>query len=424
MTPVKHSIRSHSKIGPSAASRWLACPGSVREADKWENRQTTYAREGTAAHEFAEHTFTQNISPEDYEGGVIVYDAKEPKRKFLKASDDNPAPDGWHVFPINDEMVEGVELYHATIREYVALGYVEIDIETKLDMSDVHPALFGTGDALLYDPVNRRLVVIDFKYGKGYAVEVLDNAQLLTYAVGGLRRHHNRGVDHLTLVLVQPRAYHKDGPVRVQEVDPIDLTIFEEILRRGSALTDDPDAPLDAGEHCKFCPAGHACVALDGAVMEIIAKITGIPVEEIDVDNLPSVTHLDAATMGVLVRKRAIVEMWVKHAMMYALDQAQQGNIPDGCKLVDKRPRRKWFDPNGIADTLRVLGLDDSDIFNDPKMKSVAQVEKAIGKKEARVLLEGTYESVSSGVTLALIDDPRESRNPGEGGVFGSVEDE
>ncbi|WP_164243209.1 DUF2800 domain-containing protein, partial [Stenotrophomonas maltophilia] len=70
------------------------------------------------------------------------------------------------------------------------------------------------------------------------------------------------GVEKITSVIIQPRAYHKDGAVREETIDLFDLYEFESELAVAAQATDDPNAPLVAGEHCKFCPAAHGCEAL------------------------------------------------------------------------------------------------------------------------------------------------------------------
>lgn len=45
---------AHAKLSPSSAERWMSCPGSVALNEGKEDRGSSYAAEGTAAHELAE----------------------------------------------------------------------------------------------------------------------------------------------------------------------------------------------------------------------------------------------------------------------------------------------------------------------------------------------------------------------------------
>ncbi len=46
---------AHARLSPSAAERWMTCPGSVKLSEGREDKGSAYAAEGTAAHELAEH---------------------------------------------------------------------------------------------------------------------------------------------------------------------------------------------------------------------------------------------------------------------------------------------------------------------------------------------------------------------------------
>jgi len=45
---------AHARLSPSSAERWMTCPGSVKLAEGIEDTGSSYAAEGTAAHEMAE----------------------------------------------------------------------------------------------------------------------------------------------------------------------------------------------------------------------------------------------------------------------------------------------------------------------------------------------------------------------------------
>ena len=45
---------AHAKLSPSSAERWMSCPGSVALNEGKDDKGSSYAAEGTAAHELAE----------------------------------------------------------------------------------------------------------------------------------------------------------------------------------------------------------------------------------------------------------------------------------------------------------------------------------------------------------------------------------
>ncbi len=46
---------AHAKLSASGAHRWLECPGSVLLEEQYKNTTSTFAEEGTFAHEIAEY---------------------------------------------------------------------------------------------------------------------------------------------------------------------------------------------------------------------------------------------------------------------------------------------------------------------------------------------------------------------------------
>jgi len=59
---------AHHPLGASGASRWLACPGSVRLSADLPDPGSAYAEEGTLAHQLAEVCLSQHVDPEDVPG--------------------------------------------------------------------------------------------------------------------------------------------------------------------------------------------------------------------------------------------------------------------------------------------------------------------------------------------------------------------
>lgn len=69
----------------------------------------------------------------------------------------------------------------------------------------------------------------------------------------------------IKLTVVQPRAYHPDGPIRTWETTIAELEPYFETLKTkaAEALSDNPS--YNSGAHCRHCPGRHTCkAALDG----------------------------------------------------------------------------------------------------------------------------------------------------------------
>ena len=56
---------THALLSPSSSERWIACPPSVRLSEKFEEKNSEYAAEGTAAHSLCEYKLRQILGYEE-----------------------------------------------------------------------------------------------------------------------------------------------------------------------------------------------------------------------------------------------------------------------------------------------------------------------------------------------------------------------
>lgn len=137
--------------------------------------------------------------------------------------------------------------------------------------SGVPPELFHSGQIKL-------IRVGDYKYGHRF-VEVFENHQLVSYAGGIIDALYLTDTDptlYVEMILVQPRSYHRDGPVRVWRVraDQLRNLLITENDAVGRALADNLGghfAPMaTTGRHCLDCKARHVCGALQVNVQSLV----------------------------------------------------------------------------------------------------------------------------------------------------------
>jgi hypothetical protein len=388
-----HSDRAHAKLSPSSASRWMQCPGSVRLSAGIADKSSVFADEGTAAHMLAERCLRHELRAEHAAGFYVDITRT---RGLLFA--DEPG-DG--RFFVDDEMVDGVQMYLDHVRGLFSICD-EHAIEQRLSLAHVHPDIFGTGDAVGYVMATDHLHVVDFKYGRGVAVEPNMNPQLLCYGAGALHAFETSGhkVRNITLHIVQPRAPHPNGPIRKCVVMRSAMSMWEVDLKLAALATEAKDAPLSAGEHCRFCRAAAVCperrrASLDAAGAEFTDKGALIvqPVQE-----------LTPVSMGRLLSEIDQIEAWCRRVREHAHMEATHGRLPEGWKLVAKRAYRKWKDEEAAADALRAKGLEDEDIYAR-KLMSPAAADKLL-KSDAKSLVS-LVSKESSGTVLAPLEDTR-----------------
>lgn len=389
---------AHSRLGASSAYRWMACPGSVREAAKYPNTSSVFAAEGTAAHALAEHCLNAGKDAAEFEGWVI--DAASERTRIVEGD-----VSGANVFPVDDDMIDAVQTYLDAVRDECGPDDL-LMVEHKFHLKTLHESFFGTNDACVYKPAERRLVVFDYKHGRGVPVEVERNKQLMYYGLGAALEEA-RPLVAIDLVVVQPRCPHRDGPVRRWTTSPVDLLEYAGELVDAARLTEHNDAPLAAGDWCKFCPAAPACPALyqktlDAAGVEFGAN-SGEPI-------LPEPEVMSSDRLAELLEHVDTIKTWLKAVETFANDEAKAGRPPTGYKLVASRATRKWKDEDQAKEWLGTYGLDTADMLTEPKLKSPAQIEKVIGRKNKDGIAP-LVEAKSSGTQLVPVSDPRPQIN-------------
>jgi len=354
----------------------MNCPGSIRLSADIHDPGTIYAAEGTAAHELGEKCLRSGKDAIEFLGEDISV--------------------GNHKFEVDEEMAVAVQVYLDAVRKEVRPGD-ELSIEHRFDLSEVvQPGMFGTNDASIYRKATGELFVYDYKHGAGYPVEAEANPQLLYYALGAATQTKNRKVSSIIIVIVQPRAPHRDGPVRRWTTSPLALAEWMDELRDAAKATEDPAAPLKTGDWCKFCKASGICPKLrDEAVDAANAEFDGAP------------TDLTPEQFGAILERADLIETWVKAVRAHAHSMLDRGEPVPGWKLVQKRAIRKWaVDENTLAPMLAVdFDLAKDDLFVS-KLKSPAQIEKLLDKADKKKIA-AFVSAVSSGTTMARESDPR-----------------
>lgn len=332
---------------------------------------SSYAREGTFAHAVAAYILeTDDIPKADSEFQFLDHD-----REIVDI--------------VTEEMLEHVMVYVNHVREHGKTGAVWV--EHHVDLSPmVRDEMWGTSDAIISKA--RELVVSDFKYGY-YPVHIIDmdllldtacgelghvNAQLLYYAAGAAHQHEWK---HPVIILeiVQPRC---------MEVPTIQsTTVTREALRhwvdndlyRAAHAATSENAPLSAGDWCRFCPALSICPEARRAVQELAASdFAEMTVQPPDVPE--TVEKLTA-----VLHWAPIIEAWLRACEVSAFQLMQRGIKIPGFKLVEKRANRGW--PKGhsnreIFDLLKAAGATGKfEHFVTEEFLTPAKSEKIAGKK-------------------------------------------
>lgn len=314
----------HSRLSPSAASRWVACPGSVTLSERYpDSGSSESAAEGTASHWVGEQMLLGKPTP----------------------APGTCCPDNGVI--LNMEMIDGAHEYVATVRQVAThTTAVQLHVEDRLPAQRIHPECFGTVDCWFWLPYSQELHIFDYKFG-WQPVEARNNWQLICYAAGAMDKMGIDGIrdQQITVVLhiVQPRPHHPLGTHREWRVTGADLRAQINALNHAATLALGPNPTACSGEHCKYCRARHACPALAQAAMIAVDYVCQAQPDDLS----PAAMALEYRT---LERVAALIKARLSGHEARMIGQIQAGGSIPGYSVEPGWGREAWNKP--VAEVL------------------------------------------------------------------------
>jgi len=327
----------HARLSPSSAHRWLNCPGCIALCHDVESKPSTYAQEGTVAHDLAARCLRNGFDAKKYQahwGWCNVAGASG-------VQSDRPNAGGAYVTEIDQEMIDAVQSYLDHVR---ALGGDAMHVETRFRVAE---HLWGTVDCCIRDDLEGVLHVLDYKHGQGVIVEAEENPQLMIYALGAISATQVEGLyDQVRIHIVQPRAAQSDGAPKTWDIGTDELLRWrDEVLMPGAERALAEGAARQAGPWCRFCDGLHLCPEIEAEALasaqQTFAEVPADPAAEI---SLPAPTELPPGKLGRVLDFLALLEPWAKAVREHAYDRAHKGEQIPGHKLVRTQNRRSWSD--------------------------------------------------------------------------------
>ena len=334
-----HENRTHAVLSASSSKRWLNCPPSAKLNAEIPDITTEYAKEGTDAHELAEYKVNQ----------------------LLGIKSDNPTE---NLDYYNQEMEDCTDRYAQYIGEQMSqYSSPVVMVEQRLDFSRYVPGGFGTGDCIIVaDDV---LTIIDFKYGKGIAVEAEYNPQMMLYALGALEMFSILyDINEVKMVIFQPRIENiSEFSMSVSDL----MNWAENELRPKAELAAKGEGEFCAGEHCRFCKVKATC-RKRAEYNLAIAKYDFAPPDMLE----------DSEIEMILERADALIA-WAADVKEYALSEALKGRKWNGYKVVEGRSNRKYTDEKMVAAVVKEAGKDP---YSEPKILGITEMTKLLGGRK------------------------------------------
>lgn len=352
----EHAVRAHAILSASSADRWLMCPPSARLNEKIADERSSFAAEGTLAHELAERALVSGRHAHEIEG-AYPHDMRDHVQQYV---------------------------------DYVRAVPGELMIEKRLSFTKWVQEGFGTTDAIVISEGHMR--IIDLKYGKGVRVDADDNAQLKLYALGAYDAYDPiwGPIDTVTLVIVQPRLDH----ISEWSLSTNALMIWaEDVVKPIAALAWDGKGEFKSGDHCQFCKSRHTCRArADEALKEVG-----------DMDKGPELTNEELA--AIYPKLKSIIK-WANDLTDYCLGRAENGTRFPGLKLVEGRSDRAFTDDVKVAERFASLGFTESQYLTR-KILGITAAEKLVGKKNFTEKFGDLITKPPGKATLVPVTDER-----------------
>jgi hypothetical protein len=369
---------SHAILSPSGASRWFACTPSARFEEKFPDKTSSFAQEGTVAHSLGELLIRQKLNWID-------------KKTFKSEFADFEANEYF-----NEEMLEHCNDYADFVCEKFAEAQertpdAKLYLEQRLDMTDYVPEGFGTGDAVIV--ADAMMETIDLKYGKGVAVNVHENKQQMLYALGALKDFDIQyDIQEIRMSVYQPRINNIASFI----INKDELLAWAETeLKTKAELAFEGKGEYVPGDHCQFCRGRAVCKALAEKNLELAAYEFNDP------------NMLDDTEIADVLSRAKQFTNWIGAVEEYAFDQALNfGKKWPGYKLVEGRSNRKYSDPDAVANALIAAKFSQESIFTK-KLLALTNLEKEIGKQSFNELVVPFIIKPAGKPTLAPITDKR-----------------
>jgi hypothetical protein len=241
---------------------------------------------------------------------------------------------------ITEEMVDGAEMY---VRDVLAVCQKDgllasMKVEHRVKIERVHPLNWGTADCVIWTP--GRLIVWDFKFGRR-AVENHRNWQLMEYAIGALDEvTGGNGMDDQEIVIemriVQPRAFHVDGPCRDWKLKGDTLRGYANILSHPAGQSQLDDPPCKAGDHCRDCTASRGCVTLQQAAAGVTDRVETLQLHDLS----PQDTAIE---LRYLRKAQTLLKERLDALESQSLEQSLAGTTIPGFGIGWGRGSTKWI---------------------------------------------------------------------------------
>lgn len=371
----------HSPYGPSALAAIRLCPGRVRMCKQAAARTTEEAQRGDNDHAFAAHVLRESLVLEQLRGLTVGINEDEDVREVT----------------VDDNMINTVRPYVTRCKELITADPgAWYGIEQTLDLSWIHPEMFGTPDFAMIS-TQRFGYIWDLKGGVGEYVDEKGNDQTMAYGAALMGPDNERQLTGLELGISQPNSYVDAPANRSAVVTPEQMAAWVADIREVIARAEDPNAPCIPGKkQCQFCDA-NPCPACEAEIMDLV------PTGPTD----PQVTELTGAQLARFMELIPVINKTIKNVQK-EVRRRWDTNHPDkapGYELAHGKKVRKWSEDDEAVVAVLEMWLPSSEIYTPQKLKTVAQIENALKAAQLDPGIVADLIAVTRGLTMKPVSD-------------------
>lgn len=363
--------KGHAVLSASSSHRWLNCPPSARLCEKYEDKSSEYATEGSEAHNLCEFRLKQalGIPTKNPIDNLTYYNAE------MECCANEYA----------NYVLELFEKAKQSCSDPVVM------IEQQVNFSRWVKDGFGTADCIII--ADGEMNIVDYKHGQGLEVSAVENSQMMLYSLGSLEIFDGiYDIEKVTMTIFQPRK--NNISVSVMSKDNL-LEWAQNDLVYKARLAYEGEGEFCAGEWCRFCKAKANCRKRAEYNLELARYDFKMP-DTLEDDEIECIlSKVDALTS------------WANDVKEFALRQVISGKEWKGWKVVEGRSNRKYIDETAAADAVSKAGDDPY----EHKILGITAMTKMLGKTNFDKLLGGLIEKPQGKPTLVPMSDKRPVMN-------------
>lgn len=401
-------MTTHSRIGPSAAKRWLTCTGSIdliqflKSQEKIPERKSNPASElGTAVHYVCEQVLLGKRRVGDFRNIPIKEDGMT------------------QPILLSAKNLEDARKYVNFCNGVFAISKGKMVVEETYDLSKRYDApIGGTTDCTIVGD-DGTLYVIDYKNGR-IAVYAKDNPQTLIYALGAYYKYRNKmkkKLKKVSITIFQPNAADSQPDERTWTLSVRKLLRWEQnvLVPALEKIQSKKGVLVPSEEACFWCEAKPFCEAQKQnrpkLVKDLIVSSAIIPM--LDTGSLPSPEELNEKELiSVLQNADHVIEFYTACKKLGKKKLEDNKNALPGLGLRNNLGNRSFRSEELLTSALtdNNIDLDEVRVSPSSRMMNITELENYFKDdlewepKVIKEFMDSVTERKVSSQALCLVD--------------------